>query len=58
MHIKVDAKIKYCHFVFHIAVIQMQNENDIACQPHGGFSRIINEYLQDSEYCVDTYSNR
>lgn len=44
-------------FVFHIAVIQMQNENCIAYQPQGGFPRTINEYLQDTECCIDMYSN-
>lgn len=44
-------------FVFHIAVIQMQNENGIAYQPQGGFPRTINEYLQDTECCIDMYSN-
>lgn len=43
-------------FVFCIAVIQMQNEKDIAYQPHGGFPRTINGYLQDTECCIDTFS--
>lgn len=30
-----------CPFAFHIAVIQMQNENGIAYQPRGGFPRTL-----------------
>jgi len=46
-----------CPFVFLIAVIHMQNESDIASQPQGGFPRTINECSQDTECCIDMYSN-